>query len=512
MNERQPTNPSGDGHDDQMDLIVAYLDGELSPAQSAEVERRLGSDETFRRKLQDAEETWFMLDQLPRATVDDNFCKTTMELVVDQARKDVETKTRELPVMRRRTRRLSWLGAAAAAAVCFLFLRVLAGAPNRILLENLPQVYYLDVYSQFDGVEMLEGLNRLTGGAEWAPGMSENQLQEALDEFSAVSDEKQREAFVLNLDAGQKSALRAKLNRYRMLPQEERQRMKDLHEQIAAAPDEENLLSMLLQYRHWMAGLEEAERYGLRQLDDAQQAEEVYRMAGKQSMRLTEEEIKGLQQLMRQVAPEYHQRMREQPRHNRSGNPREILKRIVEDRQRWAELYAEVRGIVSEQKREMLSSLPPEEVPRVVLSWFFQAAMAGRDREVSERDLEEFFASDQLSEEDRVRLLAMPAEDMDRALRLMYRLRTDQPEGRPFSGPRRGEGMPRNGFGPPEGGMPREGFGRPENGVPREGFGPPGAGPLGPGPPFGEGRRGRGRFQPPPPDPPPPAKRGEGRE
>ena len=67
-----------DTHDQQLEEIVAYLDGELSSEESARVERRLASDEAYRQQLQGIDRAWHALDDLPMATVDDRFSRTTL--------------------------------------------------------------------------------------------------------------------------------------------------------------------------------------------------------------------------------------------------------------------------------------------------------------------------------------------------------------------------------------------------------------------------------------------------
>ena len=60
---------SDDDKSQQLEEIVAYLDGELSPQESAQVERRLASDETYRQKLQSMERAWAALPEATRAEV-----------------------------------------------------------------------------------------------------------------------------------------------------------------------------------------------------------------------------------------------------------------------------------------------------------------------------------------------------------------------------------------------------------------------------------------------------------
>src|SRR5262245_30531312 len=94
--------PSHDSAEQQLEEIVAYLDGELSGDESARVERRLASDEDYRQQLQSVERAWTALDDLPMATVDDRFSRTTLGMVVEAAAEELRAKTRALPIARRR--------------------------------------------------------------------------------------------------------------------------------------------------------------------------------------------------------------------------------------------------------------------------------------------------------------------------------------------------------------------------------------------------------------------------
>ena len=90
-----PTEPS-------LEEIVAYLDGELSEVENAQVERRLSTDEIYRRQMQGFDRVWSALDELPGVTAGDRFSKTTMEMVVVAAQEEVQQRTEVLPRLRRK--------------------------------------------------------------------------------------------------------------------------------------------------------------------------------------------------------------------------------------------------------------------------------------------------------------------------------------------------------------------------------------------------------------------------
>jgi anti-sigma factor RsiW len=76
--ERTPTDET---QEDFPADLVAYLDGELDAQQTQAVEDRLSSDAVYRQQLRELQQTWDLLDQLPKADVDETFTRTTLSMV-----------------------------------------------------------------------------------------------------------------------------------------------------------------------------------------------------------------------------------------------------------------------------------------------------------------------------------------------------------------------------------------------------------------------------------------------
>lgn len=79
LNDSHPVDP-----DDE--LLVAYLDGELSDAERKSVEKRLVSEPTFQKRMQSLETGWEWLDELPGEAIDENLVESTIEMVVADIR------------------------------------------------------------------------------------------------------------------------------------------------------------------------------------------------------------------------------------------------------------------------------------------------------------------------------------------------------------------------------------------------------------------------------------------
>jgi anti-sigma factor RsiW len=134
--------------------LTAYLDGELGADAAQEVEDRIAEDPDVRRRVQELDRAWDMLESLKPAGVDEAFTRTTVELV------QLENGGDSPPRRRGRFRRVpAYLS---IAAVCFI-----AGfgvtswfttfRDNR-LLRDLPVVENLDAYLQVESVEFLRQL------------------------------------------------------------------------------------------------------------------------------------------------------------------------------------------------------------------------------------------------------------------------------------------------------------------------------------------------------------------
>lgn len=68
--------------DSDDELLVAYLDGELSRVERDTIENRLVADDVLRLRLQSLQRSWDLLDWLPTPLVDEHSVETTMQFVV----------------------------------------------------------------------------------------------------------------------------------------------------------------------------------------------------------------------------------------------------------------------------------------------------------------------------------------------------------------------------------------------------------------------------------------------
>ena len=452
----------------QLEEIVAYLDGELTPQEGAQVERRLASDESYRQRLQGLQRAWSALDELPTATVDDRFSQTTMEMVVASARGEVELQTQALPLQKRKQRLSTLLMATTAVLLGALVYRLGWDNPNRSLVADLPEIQYIDIYSQFWDVEFLRQLREQLGPGPWPPIDSSEQSNDELDQFRLVASTNRREDWLETLAVDDRVTLRAKFNRFRSMPPDQQKRLRALHQEIESAPDAAELQQTMLDYQQWLDDLPPSEQFELRELPLKERvkqiASEVH--AYDNSLELTPDELRILFRSVRQNLPWLRDFVQRGMRRRPTGR----------DLRDFQEMFRVVREGLPEEKREQFDQLTPPERIQHCRSWLRQAAKlrgAGRPDQPSEQELEKFFV-EEVDATAKEELLAMPRDKMQHQLRQMYRdnlpMRewrnsgdwNERERGRPASP--RGDGRRRNGLPPRprhERGPPHHREGRP---------------------------------------------------
>lgn len=140
--------------------LISYLDGELPTDEAHLLETRLSDDPELRRRLNQHQQAWDLLDALPLTNVDDNFTRSTVEMVAVSASAEVNQQTEATS----RGHRLKWWIAAevliAAALVGFIAVRLVVTAPNRQLVDDLRVLEELDAYRYAEDVEFLRALER----------------------------------------------------------------------------------------------------------------------------------------------------------------------------------------------------------------------------------------------------------------------------------------------------------------------------------------------------------------
>ena len=511
------------------DELVAYLDGELSPDECRRIERRLTNDADYRRRLAELDQAWSALDELPTATVDDDFARTTIEMVAVAAEQEAKRQSHILAASGKRRRLWIVAGGVALAAAAFAATRTFVPNRNRALIDDLPVIAQFDVLSEVGNIDYLRGLAKLdlesaSRAAATEPDAPEDSAWQEWDSIDA------RRRWIESLSPDKKAALAAKLDRFERLPHDEQDRLRNLQREIAAADDRQQLDATLANYAVWLQGRTAGERLTLRdpkfttperlehakQLDDASAREARRQLSLEDEKALQEsvlalvEERRGeLLQELRRGRPDSEQRIdrlghlssgqvalviigrdlfaeqrREQP-----GQPREQLER------RRDQLIARLTAQLSPDAQQYFESLRNPERGRQLYRWTYEALAP----KLGPEKLEQYFVQD-LTNDEREYLLGLPLPEMEERLQQMF---MSSQVGLPNGGPPRRfwrEGPASRG---PRG-RERNQFrdGGPGDRGPRDGrrLGPPGpGGPDGP-PPRRPPPRDRGDWPPPPPE------------
>lgn len=498
LNKPQPEPPPNEE-------LVAYLDGELTPEECRAVEERLTNDVAYRQQLHDLDQAWEALNALPTSTVDDAFARTTIELACVAAEEDVSQR-KSLVAAANRHRRRWWIaGAVAAGMMGFALVRALAVHHNNAQLADLPLIQQSAVLAQIDSIDFLKQLSQAVTVEELARDKAA--FNTALADFQQASSPSlsERRHWVNSLSPEQKLNLADSARAFANATTrpEEKDRQRQLVDDLHAAPE---LQKMLIAYAQWLSRLTVGERDQMRdelrslsatndkvaaiQRHMRQEARQLQHLSAEdritlrsEIVKLAEEKSKELQQ---RFPPEGWRRPTPRPDEPQIRPALAALGAMLRNQREREAMMNQLVDKLSLSAQQQWRGLPGDR-ERVFqfFRWLRDLHAIGNDEE-----LEQFFASENVSRDERQRLLEMRRDQMKDRLERMYlesEFGLDWPE---FFEGRRGPG----GFEPGPGGPGRRGNG------PRRSDGPP------PGP---RDRPGFGPGGPPRPDGPPPEDRFE---
>jgi len=410
--------------------LVAYLDGELPPDECRRIEQRLAQDASYRQQLRELDQAWEALNALPAAQADDEFARTTIELVAVAAEGELsQHAARAAAVARRRT--WQWAAVAlAAATTAFIVAWLLWTRSDRALLAELPVIRQVDALSNIQDLEFLRQLARAVPLAELAP--DESAIDDELRQLAAASDDslRARRQWLEQLPTDQKASLAAQAQRFQTFTPAERDRLRLLERQIHQQPDHQVLQRYLIAYGKWLTrllpGEQEELREALRELSLDKQVELVAQTARREreqaSRRLSAEDASRLRQevfnIVQQRRAAFEQQMRGR------GQDREDAREAPSARLALAVLAWELGSEATRQR--LIDSLSPEARQRIeglrpnarraqLWQWLRDALRP----DWGPADLERFFANE-LTNTQREQLLNMPASEMQAHLERLY--------------------------------------------------------------------------------------------
>jgi hypothetical protein len=418
------------------DELVAYLDGELSPEECRRIEDRLAADGDYRRQLHELDQAWEALDVLPKPAVNDNFARTTIEMVSLAAQQDVSEQAANAAATRRR-RLWGWAAAAvAAAAVGFVAVRSLTPDSNEKLLADLPVIQQFDVLCQIEDVEFLR---RLPAGAanESLSAAGTDIDREVADMKAAASTSlDSRREWVESLAPDAKVNLKTQMRRFENLEKNpaEQNRLRALVLKINEAPDADRLRQRLIGYGRWFAKQLPGDQEELRRLATNERLELIRDIVrGEQeraSRRLSADDAKRLRAEIIKIYEERHDvflsqaRGREfeiQPRFEDAELPRRALMvlswelRNEEREQKTRDRLVEVLSPEAQAQWNNIGRRDHRRRQFQLWRWVMEAMRPSWGPD----ELERFFAKE-LDNNQRAQLLSLPTDEMQAQLERLY--------------------------------------------------------------------------------------------
>ena len=149
---------SSDEAVDQVTQLVAYLDGELAADEVAVVEKRLAQDKDYREHLRQLQQSWDLLESLPRTSVNEDFTRSTVEMVAVSVGQQVHQRLNQESWSRRLRWGVAGLIAAVFAIGGFGLVYERVTRANRQLMKDLPVIERVDLYREVNSIEFLEKL------------------------------------------------------------------------------------------------------------------------------------------------------------------------------------------------------------------------------------------------------------------------------------------------------------------------------------------------------------------
>jgi hypothetical protein len=501
--------------------LVAYLDGELSVEACRRVEKRLGVDAEYRRQMSDLDRAWTALEELPAATVDDNFTRTTIDMVAVAAERERTARTSAIAVQRRKRRWFAAAGCALLAVAAFVVARGMSTRVDRALLTDLPVVAQLEELRQIRDIEFLRGLSQI--GAERFTNLNDAIPPASMAVEAIWSTPIERVAWIEQLSDREKSDLAARLKRFHDETPKAQDQLRQLETEIDGARDRDALRETWTAYTAWVNQQTPGERAKLREMSTDERLAAVRNLLDEERRtvhrKLSPADEQALQDAILELVEE--RRAELEGELQRRGNTQRlagrstadvamvILLRELRDEDRRAELQDRLTADLSALAQEHLQLLRRWERARQMHLWIREALQP----KYGPQELQTYFASNKLSNDEREELLSLPRAEMEERLERMYvnsQLGLTDGDwangwGRPGrsgrDGPARGPRDREFGPGGRDGrdGPPRDFEGRPFDRGPGRPPGPPG-----PGGPPPDGRPRDWRNWPPPSDGPPP--------
>lgn len=272
-------------HDDEFDdaaagedeVLVAYLDGQLTSDECEHIESLLATDTTTRQRLQAFDRVWNALDALPRSTASPSFTRTTIDMAA-------VTSNEQRGANRRvwRWRVPLWALASMLGLLVGVVLTFAAvTAPERRAVLDLPIALHASALEQAGTLEFLTKL--ADTHAEDLAVFRDSKVRNTADEWATVAaaSPPQRHAWVEGLAPAELTAVNARVAEFQARPAAKQASLQRFAEDLASHPNAKELRETALAYEAMVRRLPASEQASLRQMS----VEERLRVIDRQATR-----------------------------------------------------------------------------------------------------------------------------------------------------------------------------------------------------------------------------------
>ena len=243
LSDNEPLDPNDE-------LLVAYVDGELDSKARRELEDQLLENESLRRRLQQLQQGWDLLDDFPSISPNEKLVESTLELVVADLTGVHET------VTVKRTKRHRWsLTVAAATLVCIGIAlsalywvqsnRFRAELTDLSIAENLDAYFYGRDLQLMRDLALNEDWNKMILAMK---EVSDNPQPQSLIAEVPIGD---REEALRSMSLERRSQLDSRWKRFVRLSEQDQRRIRQTADEVANQSNTSVLLKTMQDYAWW---------------------------------------------------------------------------------------------------------------------------------------------------------------------------------------------------------------------------------------------------------------------
>lgn len=233
--------------------LTAYLDGELDGREIQVVEERLATDQKYRSLMQELQQTWDVLDILPSSSASSDFTRSTMKLVVDDAKKLTSEGKKSIWTWPLRALALLLLPCI-AALVAFMLMRYVQEEPNRRLRRDFAVIKDYDVLTceRNLSIEFLEALadNPRIFGSLPLPND---------ERYASYSNDEIKLATLPSEEGSVRERVRTNREGFLRLDTVSQKKVRKLNSAVDQSDRRDELRYSLYQYYKWLDGIGETD-------------------------------------------------------------------------------------------------------------------------------------------------------------------------------------------------------------------------------------------------------------